>query len=106
MSDQAKAAGKARPYEEFGRRLALARTRRGFTVARRFAERIGVSAPRLSSWETGVAFPNDLEPFKRTCDILGVTADFLLFGEPRGLTSEAYRAIVLVDDQRTPPTER
>jgi ribosome-binding protein aMBF1 (putative translation factor) len=80
-------------HQKFGRRLAETRAKRGYEVAADFAREIGVSGARLSAWENGIAFPNNLLPLKRMVDLLGVTSDYLLFGDTRGLSPEAHRAV-------------
>ena len=80
---------------EFSVRLKAIRDVRGFKTQVAFAERLGVQQKRVSAWENGRSTPDSLELLQRVCDLLGVTADFLLFGDAKTLNPEAYKALVV-----------
>lgn len=80
---------------EFSARLKAIRTARGFKRQVAFAERLGVQDKRVSAWENGHSTPDSIELLKRVCDVLGVTSDFLLFGDAKTLSPAAYQALVI-----------
>ena len=61
---------------EIGKRIAESRRSAGFTQEE-LANRLGVTPQALSKWEKGVSSP-DLEMLTSLCDILGVSADYLV----------------------------
>lgn len=80
---------------EFSARLRAIRVARGFKTQVAFADRLEVQQKRVSAWENGHSTPDSLELLQRVCDLLGVTADFLLFGDARTLSPESYKALVV-----------
>ena len=54
-----------------------------------FARKIGCKYDNLRTWLIGRSYPRPFE-LQRLCGALGVTADFILFGESRTLSIEAY----------------
>jgi transcriptional regulator with XRE-family HTH domain len=78
----------------FASRLRDARLRRGFKVQAEFARLLGVSETRYNNWERGQSLPSSIAPFKRMCELLGATADYLLFGHIDGLSRQAYADLV------------
>jgi transcriptional regulator with XRE-family HTH domain len=73
----------------FAERVARARIARGFKSQRALADRLGLSNHTVSVWEKGRNFPGTAELYS-LCQVLGVTSDWLLFGEAHGLSREAY----------------
>ena len=65
--------------EEFGRRLAIARTARGLTQEE-LGERIGRSKNSISEWERGVRMPY-LDALVLLADGLGLSLDDLVLGD-------------------------
>ena len=61
---------------EIGKRIAESRRSAGFTQEE-LANRLGVTPQALSKWEKGASSP-DLEMLISLCDILGVSADYLV----------------------------
>ncbi len=61
---------------EIGKRIAESRRSAGFTQEE-LANRLGVTPQALSKWEKGASSP-DLEMLTSLCDILGVSADYLV----------------------------
>lgn len=61
---------------EIGKRIAENRRSAGFTQEE-LANRLGVTPQALSKWEKGASSP-DLEMLTSLCDILGVSADYLV----------------------------
>lgn len=61
---------------EIGKRIAESRRNAGFTQEE-LANRLGVTPQALSKWEKGASSP-DLEMLTSLCDILGVSADYLV----------------------------
>lgn len=77
----------------FAARLRRAREVRGFRTQTALARLIGVDSDTVSVWEGGRNFPRPRELFV-LCEHLDVSADWLLFGKPRGLDATAYQALV------------
>lgn len=87
----------------FARRLILARTWRGYESQAALARALGLrDADRISIWEQGQGFPRVMVIYK-LCKILGVTSDWLLFGDPKGLPVDAYTALVVDQGQNVVP---
>jgi len=61
---------------EIGKRIAESRRNAGFTQEE-LANRLGVTPQALSKWEKGASSP-DLEMLTSLCDILGISADYLV----------------------------
>lgn len=61
---------------EIGKRIAESRRSAGFTQEE-LANRLGVTPQALSKWEKGASSP-DLEMLTSMCNILGVSADYLV----------------------------
>ncbi|MFO1038110.1 MAG: helix-turn-helix transcriptional regulator [Geminicoccaceae bacterium] len=78
----------------FAARLRLARVARGFTSLRALAKALDLDRERLKKWEQGVAWPRTPEAY-RLCHTLGVTSDWLLFGDPKGLSADAYQLLIV-----------
>lgn len=70
--------GKKRLNIEIGQRLQFARERADYTQER-LSELIGVTPNHLSAIERG-ASGMSLEALEKICPILGISADFILFG--------------------------
>lgn len=73
-------------------RLQELRKLRGFSKQADLAAAIRVSHHTVNKWEMGRSFPRPPELW-RLCHMLGTTADYLLFGETRGLTQETIRLL-------------
>ncbi len=67
--------------EDMGRRLRAAREQRGWT-RERLAEEVGLSVPFLADLESGNTGVR-LDRFRMLCEVLGVSADEVLFGTER-----------------------
>ena len=80
---------------EYGRRLQRIRIARGITSQSALGKRIGVGKSRVGAWEEGRSTPESIELLYRLCTALGVTSDYLLFGDARSLTGEAYKTLVV-----------
>lgn len=74
--------GKKELNIQIGARLQTARERVGYTQER-LSELIGVTPNHLSAIERG-ASGISLEALEKICPVLGVSADFILFGEEKG----------------------
>lgn len=71
---------------EVGHRIQLSRERAGYTQEQ-FAELLDVGVQHVSNIERG-AVGISLTALKKTCEILGVSADYLLLRQLRGLPVE------------------
>lgn len=72
-----------------GERLKALRLAKGFDTIRAFAKDLGVEEDRYTTWEKGKA----LIPPQSVADLIdrfGVTADWLYFGDPAGLSQTLY----------------
>ena len=78
---------------DFGLRLRQVRTARDFPSLASLARVVRVNPDTVGAWEAGRNYPKVPE-LLRLCRILGVTADYLLFGDINGLAPEAYKIIV------------
>lgn len=78
---------------EFGSRLTLARRARGFRSRAPLARIVGVHTDTVGTWEVGRNYPKPPE-LQKLCQVLGVTADWLLFGDPAGLSPQAYELLI------------
>jgi len=74
--------GKKELNIQIGARLQTARERVGYTQER-LSELIGVTPNHLRAIERG-ASGISLEALEKICPVLGVGADFILFGEEKG----------------------
>ena len=72
--------------ETFGKRLCRLMRDRAYTV-RWTATKAGVSDSTLQDWRTG-AQPRDWGAVKRLSQLLGVTLDYLMFGDPTEFIEE------------------
>jgi transcriptional regulator with XRE-family HTH domain len=78
----------------FARRLKQARLWRGYRSQRAFADKLGgVSHDAVRTWESGRNYPSQPQ-ILRIVETLGISADWLLFGKPTGLDSDAYKALI------------
>lgn len=77
---------------EFGARLKMARLALGYASASLAAAGIGVDENTYTMWERGERYPNavNLLKIKRR---LGVTVDFLYFGDRQGLSTDLVRLL-------------
>lgn len=73
----------------FGRRVALARERRGYKTQASFAEAMEVHPTAANHWEGGRNLPQPAQML-RMCRLLRVTMDWLLFDDESGLSQEAH----------------
>lgn len=77
----------------FARRIIAAREWRGYATQADFGKALNLrDFDRLSVYESGRGFPR-VPLLYRMARLLGVTADWLLFGDPRGLAQDAYAAL-------------
>lgn len=78
----------------FARRLKQARIWRGYRSQRAFADKLGgVSHDAVRTWETGRNYPSQPQTLK-IIETLGISSDWLLYGKPTGLDSDAYKALI------------
>lgn len=68
--------------QKIGAFIAARRKEMGLTQ-QQLAERLGVTNKAVSKWESGNGIP-DISLFTALAEVLGVTADELLRGEPSG----------------------
>lgn len=78
--------------DEVAHRLRQAREARGFTQAE-FARLLNKSPQSYNTWEVGAAFPNSLAYVRKICDLLGISADWLLFGDAANLRPDVYELL-------------
>lgn len=76
---------------QFGQRLIQARAARGYTQSA-LARALNVRAGRVHTWESGRNYPSVPELWN-LLTLLGVTSDWLYFGETGGLTTETYKSL-------------
>lgn len=67
-----------------GALIAKLRRRCGFTQAK-LAERLNISDKTVSRWENGLGYP-EVTQFPALAEIFGVTVDYLMTGERKGIT--------------------
>lgn len=77
----------AQDLRDFARRLAVARQVHGYRQTE-LAALIDVSLPRYHAWEHGLATPNSIELYRRLCLQLGITMNWLFFGDAQGLSAK------------------
>jgi transcriptional regulator with XRE-family HTH domain len=77
--------------QAFGARLGLARML-VFRTRAELARATDLKPNTLRTYEEGRNFPH-VFVLKRLCDALGVTADWLFWGDPRGLDPEKRRQL-------------
>jgi transcriptional regulator with XRE-family HTH domain len=76
----------------FGRRLRRARILAGYETAREYAAALAVDEKTYGNYELGKRIP-ELPVLNRICASLDLTSDYLLFGNPRGLSVQTYRLL-------------
>lgn len=69
--------------ESIGRTIAKLRKKHGMTQ-QALAERLDVTDKAVSRWENGLGYP-DITIFPRLADLFGVSIDYLMLGEKRGI---------------------
>lgn len=80
---------------DFPRRLIQARTYRNIHSQAELARALGLrDADRVSLWEAGENYPRP-DVMYRLIKLLGVTADWLFFGDPSGLPREVYEDLIV-----------
>ena len=67
-----------------GNIIAKLRKQNGLTQSA-LAERLGVSDKAVSKWESGQGYP-DITQFPVLAEIFGVSIDYLMLGEEKGIT--------------------
>lgn len=67
-----------------GKVISKLRKKNGWTQAM-LAEKLGVSGKAVSKWENGAGFP-DITLFPIMSDLFGVSVDYLMLGEEKGIT--------------------
>ena len=70
--------------ETVGKNIARLRKQHGLTQ-QELAERLDVTDKAISRWENGVGYP-DVTIFPRLASIFGVTVDYLMAGDKKGIT--------------------
>ena len=66
-----------------GENIAKLRKRNGMTQAE-LAEKVDVSDKAVSKWENGQGYP-DITIFPKLSALFGVSVDYLMFGEKKGI---------------------
>ena len=79
------------------------RSRNGWTQAQ-LAEMLGVSSKTISKWERGNGFP-DVTLFPKMSEIFGVTIDYLMLGEEKGITIAGSTLVDIVHNIELYPEE-
>ena len=74
-----------------GYMIAKLRRQNGWTQAR-LAEMLDVSGKTVSKWESGRGFP-DITLFPAISELFGVSVDYLMLGEERGISLFAYISV-------------
>ena len=67
-----------------GRTISKLRKKNKMTQAE-LAVRLGVSDKAVSKWENGLGYP-DVTIFPRMAEVFGVSLDYLMIGEDKGIT--------------------
>lgn len=80
---------------EYRERLKATRIARGYPSQAALARALGIEENKYNHWEKTGKRPQTISLFRLLCQTLGVTSDYLLFGETRGLTREAYAALMV-----------
>ena len=70
--------------KSIGSTIAQFRKKNGWTQVA-LAEKLGVSGKAVSKWESGQGYP-DITLFPVMADLFGVSVDFLMLGEEKGIT--------------------
>lgn len=83
--------------------IAKLRRQNGWTQAE-LAEMLGVSGKTVSKWESGRGFP-DITLFPAISELFGVSVDYLMLGEERGITVAGSTLVDIVHDIDTYPRE-
>jgi ribosome-binding protein aMBF1 (putative translation factor) len=77
----------------FAERLRETRAARGFKTQIALSKALGGRTnDAVHTWEKGRSYPRPPE-LLALCKLLGVTSDYLLFGDTSGLTAETYRTL-------------
>lgn len=82
--------------EGFGKRLRLARKAAGYRTAKDFADKLEIDQNLYSPYESRsyIPKPATLWKFKQ---YLGITTDYLLFGDESALQVDIYKKIKVVE---------
>lgn len=79
----------------FSQRLIQARLYRNIQTQAALARALGLrDADRVSLWETGQGYPRPMVMY-RLVKLLGVTSDWLFFGDPSGLQRGVYEDLII-----------
>lgn len=70
--------------KNIGKNIAAMRKKCGLTQ-NQLAEKLGISNKAVSRWESGRGFP-DISAFPALASLFGVTVDYLMLGERKGIT--------------------
>ncbi|MBE6644285.1 MAG: helix-turn-helix domain-containing protein [Ruminococcaceae bacterium] len=68
------------------------------------AEMLGISAKTVSKWESGYGFP-DVTLFPKMSELFGVSIDYLMLGEERGITVAGSTLVDIVNNIDEYPKE-
>ena len=86
-----------------GRVIAQLRQQNGWTQAQ-LAEMLDVSGKTVSKWESGRGFP-DVTLFPAVAELFGVSVDYLMLGEERGVTIAGSTLVDIVNNIDAYPHE-
>lgn len=86
-----------------GNTISSLRKKNGMTQAT-LAARLGVSDKAVSKWENGQGYP-DVTLFPVLADVFGVSVDYLMTGEEKGITIAGNIIMDIVKNIREYPTE-
>lgn len=79
------------------------RTQNGWTQVK-LAKTLGVSSKTVSKWERGNGFP-DVTLFPKMAEVFGVTIDYLMLGEEKGITVAGSTLVDIVNNIDEYPDE-
>ena len=79
-----------------GRVIAQLRQQNGWTQTQ-LAEMLDVSGKTVSKWESGRGFP-DVTLFPAVAELFGVSVDYLMLGEERGVTIAGSTLVDIVNN--------
>lgn len=89
--------------KSIGSTISYFRKKNGWTQVV-LAEKLGVSGKAVSKWESGQGFP-DITLFPALADLFGVSVDFLMLGEEKGITIAGTTLVDIVKNISSYPKE-
>ena len=89
--------------KSIGSTISQFRKKNGWTQVM-LAEKLGVSGKAVSKWESGQGYP-DITLFPSLADLFGVSVDFLMLGEEKGITIAGTTLVDIVKNISAYPKE-